>query len=192
MAVGIIPYLVAMLVAIGVFRASGALDLLLDGVRSAVRRPRPGHPLRRRPAHRPHETPQRQRRARHDDRDHADPRRRLLRRPPGQRHPGQHRDHVLRAGRVLRGGGHQAQSATRWSAGWRPTSPASRRPSWWRTSSGVENGSWFRTATHQASPTILPSPPSKSHHGEIVGFGRLGILWLIHPPVTEAGQLLHS
>jgi spore maturation protein SpmA len=35
-AVGIIPYLVAMLVAIGVFRASGALDLLLDGVRWAV------------------------------------------------------------------------------------------------------------------------------------------------------------
>ena len=35
-AVGIIPYLVAMLVAIGVFRASGALDLLLDGVRAAV------------------------------------------------------------------------------------------------------------------------------------------------------------
>ncbi len=34
-AVGIIPYLVAMLVAIGVFRASGALDLLLDGVRWA-------------------------------------------------------------------------------------------------------------------------------------------------------------
>ena len=35
-AIGIIPYLVAMLVAIGVFRASGAMDLLLDGVRSAV------------------------------------------------------------------------------------------------------------------------------------------------------------
>jgi spore maturation protein SpmA len=35
-AVGIIPYLVAMLVAIGVFRASGALDLLLDGVRWGV------------------------------------------------------------------------------------------------------------------------------------------------------------
>jgi spore maturation protein SpmB len=35
-AVGIIPYLVAMLVAIGVFRASGALDLLLDGVRWLV------------------------------------------------------------------------------------------------------------------------------------------------------------
>jgi len=35
-AVGIIPYLVAMLVAIGVFRASGALDLILDGLRGAV------------------------------------------------------------------------------------------------------------------------------------------------------------
>ncbi|MDP2609926.1 MULTISPECIES: nucleoside recognition domain-containing protein [unclassified Oceanobacter] len=32
-AVQLIPYLLAMLVAIGVFRASGALDLLLDGVR---------------------------------------------------------------------------------------------------------------------------------------------------------------
>jgi len=35
-AVGIIPYLVAMLVAIGIVRASGALDLVLDGVRWAV------------------------------------------------------------------------------------------------------------------------------------------------------------
>lgn len=35
-AVGIIPYLVAMLVAIGVLRASGTLDLLLDGVRWAA------------------------------------------------------------------------------------------------------------------------------------------------------------
>ncbi len=35
-AVGIIPYLVAMLVAIGVFRASGALDLLADLARAAV------------------------------------------------------------------------------------------------------------------------------------------------------------
>lgn len=35
-AVGIIPFLVAMLVAVGMFRASGALDFLLDGVRSAV------------------------------------------------------------------------------------------------------------------------------------------------------------
>ena len=36
-AIGIIPYLVAMLVAIGVFRASGALDMLLEGARSAAR-----------------------------------------------------------------------------------------------------------------------------------------------------------
>ncbi len=35
-AVTIIPYLVAMLVAIGVFRASGALDLVMGGIRSAV------------------------------------------------------------------------------------------------------------------------------------------------------------
>ena len=35
-AVGIIPYLVAMLVAIGVFRASGALDLVLDGLRTGI------------------------------------------------------------------------------------------------------------------------------------------------------------
>ena len=35
-AVTIIPYLVAMLVAIGVFRASGALDLLMDALRAAV------------------------------------------------------------------------------------------------------------------------------------------------------------
>lgn len=35
-AVGLIPYLVAMLVAIGVLRASGALDLLLDALRQLV------------------------------------------------------------------------------------------------------------------------------------------------------------
>jgi len=35
-AVGIIPYLVAMLVAIGVLRASGTLDFLLDGIRWGV------------------------------------------------------------------------------------------------------------------------------------------------------------
>jgi len=35
-AIGIIPYLVAMLVAIGVLRSSGALDLFLDGVRQGV------------------------------------------------------------------------------------------------------------------------------------------------------------
>ncbi len=35
-AVTIIPYLVAMLVAIAVFRASGALDLLMGAVRSGV------------------------------------------------------------------------------------------------------------------------------------------------------------
>ncbi|MCP3911854.1 MAG: hypothetical protein GY713_12965, partial [Actinomycetia bacterium] len=37
-AVGIIPYLVAMLIAIGVFRASGALDFLLEAIRFGVER----------------------------------------------------------------------------------------------------------------------------------------------------------
>ena len=35
-AVGIIPYLVSILVAIGMFRASGAMDLLIDGIRYVV------------------------------------------------------------------------------------------------------------------------------------------------------------
>ena len=35
-AVGIIPYLVSILVAIGMFRASGAMDLLVDGIRYLV------------------------------------------------------------------------------------------------------------------------------------------------------------
>lgn len=35
-AIGIVPYLVAMLVGIGVFRASGALELILDGARAVV------------------------------------------------------------------------------------------------------------------------------------------------------------
>jgi len=35
-AIGIIPYLIAILVAIGMFRASGALDFLIDGVRWTV------------------------------------------------------------------------------------------------------------------------------------------------------------
>jgi len=35
-AITIIPYLVAMLVAIGVFRASGALDILSDGLRNII------------------------------------------------------------------------------------------------------------------------------------------------------------
>jgi len=35
-AIGIIPYLIAILVAIGMFRASGALDFLTDGIRYLV------------------------------------------------------------------------------------------------------------------------------------------------------------
>ena len=35
-AVGIIPYLIAILVAVGIFRASGAMDLLIDGIKWVV------------------------------------------------------------------------------------------------------------------------------------------------------------
>jgi spore maturation protein SpmA len=35
-AINIIPYLVAILVAVGIFRASGAMDYLIDGIRAAV------------------------------------------------------------------------------------------------------------------------------------------------------------
>ncbi|HBZ34064.1 MAG TPA: hypothetical protein DEO38_03075 [Bacteroidales bacterium] len=35
-AVGIIPYLIAILIAVGIFRASGAMDLMIDGIRHLV------------------------------------------------------------------------------------------------------------------------------------------------------------
>jgi spore maturation protein SpmB len=38
-AIGIIPYLVAMLVAIGILRSSGALDFMLDGIRIVTGNP---------------------------------------------------------------------------------------------------------------------------------------------------------
>ena len=49
----LLPYLVAMLCAIGVLRASGALDFALDGMRWLAHAARLGHALRRRAAHRP-------------------------------------------------------------------------------------------------------------------------------------------
>ncbi len=58
-----------MLVAIGVLRASGALDLVLDGLRVGVAG-RAGHPLGRRDAHRSDAAALGKRSARHDARDH--------------------------------------------------------------------------------------------------------------------------
>ncbi len=61
-----------------------------------------GHPLCGCPAHRVCETAFRQRCPRHDDRNHGHLRRRQLRRAARGHHAGQHRNHLLRAGGLLR------------------------------------------------------------------------------------------
>lgn len=55
-AVKIIPYLVAILVGIGVFRASGAMDMVIQGVFVVGRTMRLECRFRRRPTYRHHET----------------------------------------------------------------------------------------------------------------------------------------
>ncbi len=106
----LLPYLVAMLCAVGVLRASGALDFALDGIRWLAGIGRFRHALRRRAADRAGQAVLRQRRARDADRDDEDARRRQL---PGARRgdrAGQYRDDVLRARGVLRRGRHQARA----------------------------------------------------------------------------------
>lgn len=103
----LLPYLVAMLCAVGVLRASGALEVVLGGIRWAVeglggRGAGLGQPLRRSAAHRAGQAVLRQRGAGDAAGDHADPRRRQF--PgAGRRHrAGQYRDHLLRARRLFR------------------------------------------------------------------------------------------
>ena len=75
----LLPYLVAMLCAVGVLRASGALDARAGAASAgAVDAARLGHALRRRAADRAGQAVLRQRRARDADRDHAEPWRRQL------------------------------------------------------------------------------------------------------------------
>ena len=112
-AITIIPYLVAMLVAIGVFRASCALDLLADGARAivhffkmddrfvdalptALMKPFSGRGARA-----------------DDDRHDESPRRRFLRRTLIVYRPRQHGNHVLRADDLLRLSRHQAHPPRR-------------------------------------------------------------------------------
>ena len=110
---GLLPYLVAMLCAVGVLRASGALELALDGIRHTVEwigldtRFVEGLPTALVKLF------FWQRGTRHADRDHADPRRRQLPCPSGGDGAGQHRDDLLCAGGVLRRGGHPAGAARR-------------------------------------------------------------------------------
>ncbi len=110
-AIGIIPYLVAMLVAIGILRSSGALQFFLDALRNGVAwagvdtRWVDGLPtamMRTLSASG----------SRGDDAgNHESPRRRLLRRPPGQHRARLERNHLLRARRLLRLGRHQKGKA---------------------------------------------------------------------------------
>jgi spore maturation protein SpmA len=96
--VTVIPFLVAILVAIGMFRAAGAMEALVSGGPLHQRPRLPG----RGPAHGPHPPALRKRRAGGDDRGDARQRTGLLRGPSGQRPQRQHRDHLLRPGRLLR------------------------------------------------------------------------------------------
>jgi spore maturation protein SpmA len=92
----LLPYLVAMLCAIGVLRASGALEFGLDGIRWIVETFGPGQAVLR------------QCRTRDADRNHADPWRGQLSRAGGGDRPGQYGNHLLRAGGVLRCGRYPA------------------------------------------------------------------------------------
>ena len=147
-AVGIIPYLVAMLVAIGILRACGALDLLLDGVRwgvaslgadtrwvdglpTALMRPLSGSGSRGMM-----------------HRDDEDARRRLVRRPPRLHHPGAERDDVLHPGGLLRRGRHQARALRGPAAASSPTSPATPP----RSSSATSSSDRLRAAGRATPP----------------------------------------
>ena len=79
-AVTIIPYLIAVLVAIAVFRASGAMDFLIDGIRMGVSAA--GHAVRGRSAYHADETAQRQRGAGYDAGCDEHLRRGFVHRPP--------------------------------------------------------------------------------------------------------------
>jgi spore maturation protein SpmA len=111
-AVRIIPYLVAILVGIGVFRASGAMDLLTDGI-AAVVKACGGDADFVGAAYRTDETVERQRGARHDGGCHGDLRCRLLRGAVELYFPRRDRHHLLYIGRLLRQCGHHPHAACR-------------------------------------------------------------------------------
>ncbi len=87
-AVQIIPYLIAMLAAISVFRSTGGMDYLIGGIRTRSAGARPECRFRPRPAGRPDEDPERQRCARPDGRCDDHLRRRLIPGQAGRHHPG--------------------------------------------------------------------------------------------------------
>jgi hypothetical protein len=103
-AVRIIPFLVAILVAIGMFRGSGAMDLLLAGLRPLVAPT--GFPPELVPL-------ARQRIAGVHDRSRQDARRRLADRAHGGNHVRIIRDDVLCAGGLFRRGWHSTDAPRR-------------------------------------------------------------------------------
>jgi spore maturation protein SpmA len=120
-AITIIPYLIAILVAISVFRTTGGMEYLVNAIGSAVAGARPAHRVGGRAAGGPDAPALGQRRARADGGRDDDLRRRLLPGHPGLHHSRQHRDHLLRAGGLLRQRQHQEHALR---AGLRPV----RRP----------------------------------------------------------------
>jgi hypothetical protein len=80
-AIGIVPYLVAILVAVGALRASGALEAFLDAIKGGRRPPEHRHAMGRRPADRAHQAALGRRCARHDGRHDEGAGTRLVRRP---------------------------------------------------------------------------------------------------------------
>ena len=99
-AVTIIPYLVAMLTAIAVFHASGMFDLLLAGMEKILS----GLGWDAGASDRADEAAFRQRRPGHDDRNHADLRRRQFSRFCRLNRPGFDGNHLLCAGGLFRCG----------------------------------------------------------------------------------------
>ena len=112
-AITIIPYLVAMLVAIGVFRASGALDLLADLVRFIVHYFMLDDRFVDALAHRLNETVQRQRRQSDDDRYDENHGGRFVCRTLIVHRTRQHGNHLLCTGHLLWLGGYQTYSSCR-------------------------------------------------------------------------------
>ena len=101
-AVQIIPYLIAMLVAISVFRTTGGMDYLIGAIRSLVLALGMNDDFVPGPARRPHENSERQRRPRPHGRRHDDLRCRFLPGQASRHHPGLDRNHLLRPGRLFR------------------------------------------------------------------------------------------
>ncbi len=150
----IIPYLVAILVAIGVFRASGAHGLPGGGDRAGLRPRGDEHGLHRGAAHGADEAAQRERRAGHDGGRHADLRGGLLRRPARLHLPGGDRHDLLHHRSLLRVRGGEEDPACRALRAVRRLRRHRRRRSSSRTCSSTSTASQDKAARKQKSPAF--------------------------------------